>query len=54
MTRSATCLMRPTSATLEPPYFWTTIDIAELQEVKLDRFLLPFLAAILQSRHSAM
>src|SRR5437867_2047775 len=25
MTRSATCFMRETSATLEPPYFWTTI-----------------------------
>src|SRR5581483_2736371 len=28
MTRSATCRMRETSATLEPPYFWTTTDMA--------------------------
>ena len=28
-TRSATCRIRATSATLEPPYFWTTIDMAE-------------------------
>ena len=26
ITRSATCLMRATSATLDPPYFWTTMD----------------------------
>src|SRR3954469_2397028 len=37
MTRSATSLMRSTSATLEPPYFWTTIDIAGLQEVELQQ-----------------
>src|SRR5205807_5832380 len=35
ITRSATCLMRATSATLDPPYFCTTIDIAGLQEAKL-------------------
>src|SRR3954463_15349001 len=35
MTRSATSLMRPTSATLDPPYFWTTTDIAGLQKVEI-------------------